>query len=288
MTWNREDTEFLIQNYPSKGMKYCAIKLNKSIPSIRMKTSRLGLYQNRDSDFFKNWQSRAAKSKIGKKRPNQALVLKRVHEQGKLVKTEEQKKSIGIRSKKWIKENGHPKGMLGKKHSDEFKEMQSIRSKETWFNMDDEKKLMRNRKIIETRIKNQCYAPQRTSCTWKSGWREIGLIKKYYRSKWEANYARYLEWLKSIGEIKEWLHEPDVFWFEGIRRGCVSYLPDFKVVNNNDSIEYHEVKGWMDDRSKTKISRMKKYHPDIKLIVIREKEYNQIKLKISKLIKGWE
>lgn len=124
--------------------------------------------------------------------------------------------------------------------------------------------------------------------TWKAGWREIGGKKKYFRSRWEANYARYLEYLKKHKEIKEWDHEPETFWFDGIKRGCRSYLPDFRVTLNNGEVEFYEVKGWMDDRSKTKIKRMAKYHPDIKLIVIQEKEYNFIKKAVSPLIPDWE
>ena len=94
--------------------------------------------------------------------------------------------------------------------------------------------------------------------------------------------------LLPIGEIKKWEHEPETFWFESIMRGCRSYLPDFRVTENNGSIVYHEVKGWMDARSKTKIKRMAKYHPDVKLIVIDSKAYNALAKQMSKSIVGWE
>lgn len=120
------------------------------------------------------------------------------------------------------------------------------------------------------------------------GWREIGEKRHYYYSRWEMNFARYLEWLKTSGEIKEWLYEPDVFWFDGIKRGVNNYKPDFKVEENDGSTVYYEVKGYMDSKSKTKIKRMAKYHPDITLIVIKRKEYNDIAKKVSGLISGWE
>jgi len=288
MAWTNEDIQFLITHYPSKGRNFCAEKLNRSAASIRQKTSCLGLYQDRNSDFFKDWQYRAAKSKIGKKRPDQAEVIKKIHSEGKLIKTHDQCKAISVRSKKWIKENGHPKGMLGKKHTNEFKVAQSVRSLLNWEKMPEEKRMARNKKIMQTRISNGNYAPKRNGCTWKAGWREIGIKKKYYRSRWEANYARYLEWLKSLGEIKDWAHESEVFWFDGIKRGCVSYLPDFKVTNNDNSVEFHEVKGWMDAASKTKLNRMKKYYPNLKLILIDQKIYKDIAAKLSRLIHGWE
>lgn len=124
--------------------------------------------------------------------------------------------------------------------------------------------------------------------SWKAAWRDIGGKRNFYRSRWEANYARYLEWLKTLGEISDWEHEAKTFWFDGIKRGVVSYLPDFKVTELNGTIQWHEVKGWMDARSKTTIDRMAKYHPSEILIVIREKQYMEIKRKASSLIPGWE
>lgn len=123
---------------------------------------------------------------------------------------------------------------------------------------------------------------------WKAGWREIGGKRKYYRSRWEANYARYLQFLLEKGQIKNWEHENKTFWFEGIKRGCVSYLPDFEVTENNGFRVYHEVKGWMDSKSKTKLNRMRIYHPTVPLVVIGRKTYNEIERKIAPLIPEWE
>ena len=120
-----------------------------------------------------------------------------------------------------------------------------------------------------------------------AAWHEIGGVKKYYRSKWEANYAYYLEWLKSNGQIQSWKHEPKTFWFDGIKRGVVSYLPDFEVIENDGRVVYHEVKGWMDSRSATKIKRMAKYHPSVGLIVIDKRAYIQIYKKVSGIVPGW-
>ena len=141
---------------------------------------------------------------------------------------------------------------------------------------------------MKAREKNGTLNIPRHNVSWKGGWREIGGIPKYYRSRWEANYARYLEWLKVIGEIADWEHEPKTFWFEGIKRGVMSFLIDFRITENNGDIIYHEVKGWMDDRSKTKIKRMAKYHPDVKLIVIDAKCYKCLAKKMGSSIIGWE
>jgi hypothetical protein len=145
-----------------------------------------------------------------------------------------------------------------------------------------------NLKTAKTKLANGTYAPPRLGATWKAGWREIGGVRKFYRSRWEANYARYLEWLKNTGHIASWSHEPKTFWFEGVKRGTVSYLPDFWVIENSGRDAFHEVKGWMDDRSTTKLKRMAKYYPNVSIVLIREKDYNEIKRKVSALIPGWE
>ena len=63
---------------------------------------------------------------------------------------------------------------------------------------------------------------------------------------------------KDQGEILKWEYEPETFWFEKIKRGVRTYTPDFKVTEKDGSIIFHEVKGYMDARSKTKLKRMKK------------------------------
>lgn len=121
-----------------------------------------------------------------------------------------------------------------------------------------------------------------------AGWRVIGGQRIYCRSAWEANYARYLEWLKGIGQILDWRHEPLTFWFHGIKRGVCSYLPDFCVIELGGIDVYHEVKGFMDPKSRTKIKRMAKYHPTVKLIVVDAKCYRSIAKQVSRIIPGWE
>jgi len=119
-------------------------------------------------------------------------------------------------------------------------------------------------------------------------WRTIGGKRHYFRSKQEANYGRFLEFLKQRGMIKEWEHEPETFWFKEVKRGINNYKPDFKITNLDGSIEYHEVKGWMDSRSKTKIKRFEKYYPHLKLKVIGVKWYRAASRKLYKIIQGWE
>lgn len=122
----------------------------------------------------------------------------------------------------------------------------------------------------------------------KNGWWDNGAGKRYYmRSKWERNIAAYLEFLIAHKQITDWQYEVDTFWFDGIRRGTNSYKPDFKVFNLNGSIEYWEVKGHMDSKSATKLKRMAKYHPTVKMVLIDGEQYKAFK-KYSGLMPGWE
>jgi len=286
--WTLEEIEYLKKYYPVKGKMYCVQVLGRSESSVRYKASFLGLKQDKESNFFKEWQERARLSKIGRKRPDQALVMKKLHKEGKLLKTEKQKKEISIRNKKWIQENGHPKGALGHKHSAETKAKISKKIFEMNAQMTEEQKHQKVLKMMKTKEANGTMTTERQKTTWKGGWRNIGGIDKYYRSRWEANYGRFLEYLKQQELIKSWAHEPKTFWFEGVKRGTVSYLPDFWVEEMDGNDSFHEVKGWMDNKSKTKIKRMAKYYPNVKLIVISSKEYNDLEKKFGHLIDGWE
>jgi len=119
----------------------------------------------------------------------------------------------------------------------------------------------------------------------KRGYYNIGGTEYFFRSKWEANYAIYLNWLKTNKEILDWGYEKDVFMFDKIKTGTRSYRPDFKITNKNNSTEYHEVKGWVTPKSKTQIKRMRIYHPEVKLLLIDSRCYRDIADKVGKMLK---
>ena len=120
------------------------------------------------------------------------------------------------------------------------------------------------------------------------GGKRPDLDNLYVRSSWEANYARYLNFLVKNRAIKSWEYEPITFEFEGIKRGTRFYTPDFLVIDNDGAEVFHEVKGYMDQKSKTKLKRMSKYHPSVKVIIIGGQEMKEIKKKVSALIEHWE
>lgn len=140
-----------------------------------------------------------------------------------------------------------------------------------------------NRKSDQSQIHTQIKEKR-----FRSGWLELGSKRVYFRSQWEANYGCFLEWKKLKGLIKQWDHEPKTFWFEGIKRGCVSYLPDFRVENNDGSIDWIEVKGYMDSKSKTKIARFRKYFPEENLLVITSSWFKENGKKLKSIVPGWK
>jgi len=266
--WNEDEIEILRNAYAGGcyvNVSELAAKLNRSKYSVHVKASRLGLGDSR---------------RAGCEQPKQRT--------RKFETASERSAFMSARQKELIAERGHPRHMKGKHHSDEAKALISVAAKRMNDSRTDEQKSQYLLKAMKTKIANGTYALPRPGTTWKAGWREIGGIRKYYRSKWEANYAYYLEWLKSNKQIADWKHEPRTFWFEGVKRGTVSYLPDFWVQEISGKDSFHEVKGWMDARSKTKIARMAKYYPEIKLVVIDSKGYEALRRSVKGLVPGWE
>ena len=80
----------------------------------------------------------------------------------------------------------------------------------------------------------------------------------FYRSGAERAVG---EFLSKIGW--EWEHEPKEFEFP-IKRGTRFYTPDYMAWPKGKPEDYKwiEVKGWMDQKSGTKLKRVMKYHPD--------------------------
>jgi len=112
----------------------------------------------------------------------------------------------------------------------------------------------------------------------------------YFRSRYEANYARYLSFIiKNNCDIKRWEFEPETFEFSKIKKGTRFYTPDFKIYFKDGHVEYHEVKGWDYPKGKTARKRFAKYYPHLKLILIDEEFFRGVKHQgMDKLIPGWE
>jgi hypothetical protein len=211
----------------------------------------------------------------------------------KYASKEELKKATSDRVKKHIQENGHPRGALGMKHTDKVKTESRARSRRMWADPLSKVNSQDNRQrlsdlLVERHKSGDGIGPRSSSpySRTKSGTRtDLGF---FVRSSWEANYARFLIFLKARGEIKDWEYEKHTFWFEKIKRGVRSYTPDFKVYLSQGGHEWHEVKGWMDAKSVTRLKRMAKYYPEEKMVIIDEAWFKQANRTLDGLIPNWE
>lgn len=186
--------------------------------------------------------------------------------------------------------NGHPRGALGMKHSQETKALLSKLTSAMWqdpgskFNSPESAQRRSDlmvRRIVNGQMNSGGYSRSR-------GGKRDDLGGVYFRSAWEANYARYLNFLVAKGEILGWEFEPKTFEFTKIKRGTRAYTPDFRVDLVGGGHEWHEVKGWMDHKSKTRIARFARYFPSEKLVVVDQSWFRSAAKTIARMIPNWE
>lgn len=191
-------------------------------------------------------------------------------------KSAEIKAEIGERTKRYINENGHPR---------ESREPRTCPICGRFYFV----RKLSKQKYCSPRCRFMKPVPEERFTNRKGGKRkDIGNI--YFRSSYEANYARFLNFLiKNNSDIKRWEFEPQVFEFTKIKKGTRFYTPDFRIYFRDGHIEYHEVKGWDYPKGKTARKRFAKYYPHLKLILVDREFFNGIKHQgIDKLITGWE
>ena len=203
--------------------------------------------------------------------------------------SDDEKRKISDKRKRWHEENEHPRGHAGHTHSEETRKKISAGVKQAFA---DPNCRVHSEEVRRRKSDNLVARKARGEMTpgysrGKMG-KRVDLDNQYFRSSWEANYARYLNWLCEIGDIEHWEYEPDVFMFHEIKRGTRSYTPDFKVFEQDGSFEYIEIKGWMDPKSKTRLKRMAKYYPDVPLRLVDKDIYYAIRDKVQGFIANWE
>lgn len=217
-----------------------ALQLGKHKTNVSRKARELGL-----TDLFRRW--RVSKNKYAT--------------------DAERNSATSMRLKARWKTEPHPRGMLGKKHKPSAVAAIASATSARWH----AKTKLEQRQVVErgmeTRIKNNSYS-KRKKASWKAGHRVVGGLSIFFRSRWEFNYALYLEHQMITGKIKSWLHEAKAFMFYGEETGPVSMLPDFTVYQNDGSCELHEVKGWVDARTVLGMERMTKHYPSNKITMI--------------------
>jgi hypothetical protein len=108
-----------------------------------------------------------------------------------------------------------------------------------------------------------------------NGGRRKDLNNQYFRSNWEANYARILNEQKI-----SWEYESHTFQLSN----GMSYTPDFKIGEK----KFVELKGWYDNDSKQKIEKFLNEYPDYELDLIEETQYYSLRNLFKNKIPNWE
>lgn len=259
--------------YQSKGKQWCIDNIGITDAGVRYLAKKMQLKSLFKNNPVSNYK-RGAHFR-GKKRPQHSEYLKANHPLKGKHHSSQTKQKISSKIKLAIKSGTVKTNNFARKHHLESSKIK-MRLKLVGYKHTKE----RTAKILNTKMKRYgklgMFKSENNYSRCKRGYYDIGGKQFYFRSLWEANYALYLEFLLNKGLIKEWRFESETFWFEKIKRGVRSYLPDFKITNKDDSTEFHEVKGYMDSKSVTKIKRMKTYYPKVKLIIIDQACYKDI------------
>lgn len=284
--WTKEDDNF-IRNHSYMTVKELSEVLHRTEAAVRNRKNKLGVkrgnclpFSDEELELIREFYSEddgVDLDKLSKimNRPKTSISMK-ASEMG-LTKygnfTENEKERRGEQLKIIRNTMEHPRGMKGKHHTEEAKEKMSIAGKERAANMSYEEKYEIAMKAVETRKKKGTLnnttsnAYSRT----KSGKRK-DLNNQFFRSSWESNVARILNYLNI-----EWEYEVKRFVFKTENEiGIDSYQPDFYLPNLNLWIE---VKGWLDEKSKIRLELFKKYYNEEynNLIFIDQTFYNLLR-----------
>ena len=97
----------------------------------------------------------------------------------------------------------------------------------------------------------------------------------FFRSSWEANYARILN-----HQGVRWQYEPETFQVGESE----TYTPDFKLEDGT----LVEIKGWWTESGKRKVNLFQSKYPTMKLEIVTRKEYTALSKTYRNLITNWE
>lgn len=268
--WTEAEISTLRETYACSPLKLDALAktLGRDKANICRKARSLGLTNQR-------------RSKTIARKPKQATFF---------VVPEFRAAVTSFRIKEHIKTSGHARGMLGKKHTAETLARVAQASRAQWANPNSKQNSAANaQRRSDEMVRNIKAGKMRSGYTRGKGGKRADIGDRYFRSSWEANYARLLNFRMKHGDVVAWDFECQTFEFVGIKRGSRLYVPDFKVTFADGRHEWHEVKGWMDARSKTKLRRMAKYHPNEKVVVIGADSFKAFRRQgFDRMIPNWE
>jgi hypothetical protein len=195
--------------------------------------------------------------------------------------------------KKLYREGKLKPPMLGKRHTEETKQKLSARLKGKTYEerMGKEKALQLKKKL--SRIMKDLVSGRNNPMQGKFGEKNPHFGKPakhgkhsfrndlghYCRSKWEANYCRYLLW----GNQK-YVYEPKTFIITLPNGTKATYTPDFLV----DGKEWHELKGWENRSELKKWKFFQEQYPNEKFVFINRDNYKNLQNLYQYIIPNWE
>lgn len=338
--WTEQEKDYLKDNYGKLTAAEIAEKLGRTVRAVISARYRMGfdatytLFTENEINIIKNHYERVGREKrninldylssmlgrtkaiicrkagdMGLTQMGRKLTDKQIKEhterRKQLHKDHPEKQALATAAAtQKAKERGHPRGMLGKKHNEEFIKNISERAKRQWVDPNhswgsEEWRNITSRRSSEAMQKRIQQNPGSVYTKGKGGKRQ-DLNGKYFRSSWEANYARYLNLMGVL-----WEYEPETFYFENIKRGTLSYTPDFYLPTED---RWVEVKGWLTKKATTALKRFLKRFPEEagNMVIVIEKYHNkdhktladmgyknfesyaEIEKKVGGLINEWE
>ena len=197
--------------------------------------------------------------------------------------------AIGARIKRLFREQGHPRGALGMKHTLTARAKIGAASRQRWADPRSAYNSPAYRQRMSDNSHARALASKRHPYSSAKRGRRADLGGQFFRSRWEANFARYLNLLVARGNVIAWDYEPHTFVFP-VKRGVRSYTPDFRVVfAGGDGVVWCEVKGWWDAKSRARASAMRRFFSTEVVQVYGEKFFRAcVSSGLAARIDGWE
>lgn len=206
-----------------------------------------------------------------------SVLLKEKYASGELAVTDEHRKMISDAVKRSWETGDHQEKVK--------RTCQEKYGKDHWMKTDEARSLFSEiftgREITDEHRHNMSLSQQKRlkdhnhpSYTSGKGGKREDLGGQYFRSMWEANFARVMNY-----EGKIWEYETKTFQLTS----ALSYTPDFLI----DGV-YYEIKGIESPSYIEKFALFKEIHPEIEIVVIDGTKYLEMTKKYKKLIKEWE
>lgn len=199
---------------------------------------------------------------------------------------------LARKTREQFAELGHPRGMAGKKHRPESLAKTREGNRRYWESITPAQLADRNRRMIATRIArhgsgNPATKGQHLHSLAKRG-RRADLGGLFVGSAWEANIARWLNYLNTAGLVREWQYEPRTFAFADVTDAPRTYTPDFRVIDAGGQEYFVEVKGRLTDLDWLKEERLRACYPGIQLTRIDASLYAELDQCFRDVLPHWE